>query len=94
MNRYSADEIKEAWGYSPKIARRQAERAIPVIKDEISALKCELAVCEDVMTRDLDAALPSAPAAEDNDMKAYARGDEDESGGIGSQMQEPAKAEA
>lgn len=95
MNRYSADEIKEAWGFSPKVAKRQAERAIPMIEEEISELKCELAVCKDVMGRDLDSVLPkAAPTQDAGNQQEYARGDEEDAGGVGSQQREPEPAKA
>ncbi len=91
--RYSADEIKEAWGASPLIAKNQARNAIPKIEKEISDLKCELEVCRDILERELDSQLPEPPRDEGKQQE-YARGDEDDSGGIGSQTDETVRAEA
>ncbi len=93
MNRYSGADIQEAWRISPRVAKRQAERAIPIIEKEISELKCEMEICRDVMERDLDSLLPQAPRDEKNQQE-YARGDEDEEGGVGSQQREPEGAKA
>lgn len=91
--RFTADEIKEAWDTSPRIAKNQAARAVPIIEKEISDLKCELEVINDILDRELEA--PSSPGPSDADSSQdFARGDDDADGGIGSQQAEPAEAKA
>ena len=94
MNRFTADEIKESWMVSPRIAKNQATKAIPLIEKEISELKCELEVCRDILERELPEK-PKKPAMGDPEKtQQYARGDEDESGGVGSQVDDAVRAEA
>ena len=95
-SRYTSDEVKEAWDVSPRIAKNQASRAIPLINQEISDLKCELEVFNDIAGRELTTPDPAAGPSDADNQQEFARDDEEDSGGIGSQVAdpEPEKVEA
>ena len=95
MPRYTADEIKEAWRVAPRIAHNQAKNALPLIEKEISKLKQERDIINDILQRELpEKPKKAAMGAVPEQSQEYARGDEDEAGGAGSQIAEPVKAEA
>ena len=94
MPRYTADEIKEAWRVAPRIAHNQAKNALPLIEKEISKLKQERDIINDILQRELPEKPKKAAMGATGKTQEYARGDEDEAGGAGSQIAEPVKAEA
>lgn len=89
MTRYTGEEMKQAWGQSPRAAKRQAEKAVPLIEKEISDLKCELEIAEYIAKRPIPEVSKPGPVGEE---LATARGDSDEAGGVGSQVKEEATA--
>ena len=97
MPRFTAEEIKGAWEVSPRIAHNQAEKALPDIEKEISALKQERDIITDVLERELPPK-PKKAAMGDNDTgntQEYARGDAGEEAiTAGSLDKQPEEAKA
>ncbi len=93
--RYSAEEVKGVWDLSPRVARRQADQAIPQIKEEISNLKGELQVFEDILEREIPEKRKVGQRG-NGKTQEYSRNDEDSvaGGAAGSQQKEPEEAKA
>ena len=95
MPRFTAEEIKGAWEVSPRIAHNQAEKALPDIEKEISALKQERDIITDVLERELPPKPKKAAMCDNDNTQEYARGDADEEAVMsGSLDKQPEEAKA
>ena len=95
MPRFTAEEIKGAWDVSPRIAHNQAEKALPDIEKEISALKQERDIITDVLERELPPKPKKAAMGDPDKTQEYARGDAGEEAiASGSLDKQPEEAKA